>query len=108
MIFIFDFKLNSPCQENSFRPMIPWRAKIITPTRMMAKITMRIPGIPGISSGPSDRGSSTIRRNSLPKTMMTEAMTEPVVLPNPPTTTIINRLKVRKNVKRTGEIVVIK
>ena len=95
-------------QETSLPPMIPRRAKIITTIRISAKMTIRMPGIPGISRGPREKGSSTTRRASPPRTKRTEEMTLPVVLPNPPMTMMISRLKVRKNVKSTGEMVVIK
>ena len=36
------------------------------------------------------------------------AMMEPVMLPSPPATMMIRRLKVRKKVKSTGEIVVMR
>lgn len=76
--------------------MIPFRAKTITVTRSNEKMTMRMPGIPGTSSGPREKGSSTIRRASPPRINKTAEIAEPVIDPNPPTTMMISKLKVKK------------
>jgi hypothetical protein len=88
--------------------MTPRRAKMITSMRMMLKITIRIPGIPGMVKGPRLKGLSTTRRASPPQLKRTAPITAPVVLPSPPTTMMISKLKVKKNVNNVGDIVVIR
>jgi len=88
--------------------MIPWRAKIMMKMRMHEKMTMRMPGMPGISVKPRSMGSSTNRSHSPPQVKRKAPRTAPVVLPRPPITMMIRRLNVRKKVKSVGEIVVIR
>lgn len=90
-------------QFNSLLPMIPRRAKRMTSMRSRLKMTILMPGIPGMITKPRSMGFSTIRRASPPQAKSIAPMTAPVVLPSPPTTIMISRLNVRRKVKRVGK-----
>ena len=69
---------------------------------------MRMPGIPGMGRPRITCGSSTTLSHSPAAVNRQADSTAPVVEPNPPTTMMIRRLKVRKKVKRLGEMVVMR
>ncbi len=95
-------------QENSRRPNSPWRKNRITRSRARESSTIRSPGMPGRLRPQSWIGSSTTRSHSPARVKKAAATTAPVVDPNPPTTMMISRLKVRKKVKSDGEMVVMR
>ena len=80
--------------ENSRIPIIPSRLKIITTINNNEKITIRIPGIPGILIEPIVIGFSTNLNHSNIVVTNAEPIIEPVTEPKPPTTIIIKILYV--------------
>ena len=64
----------------------------MTAMRRIEKITMRIPGMPGMCSEPMTMGFSTKRSHSSITVTSAAPTMEPVTDPSPPMTTIIRTL----------------
>ena len=88
--------------------MIPSRLKIITIINNNEKITILMPGIPGILILKTVIGFSTKRSHSSIVVTRNEPIIEPVTEPRPPTTIIIKMLYVCVIMNILGSIVVIK
>ncbi len=71
-------------------------------------MTILKPGIAGIIIGPILKPASTGRKYSREKLNKKAAITVPVILPKPPSTTTINILKVIMNINALGSMVVIR
>ena len=97
IVFVFVLVLDlgkNISHENSLIPIIPSRLKIITRIKSNEKITILIPGMPGIFIEPIVIGFSTNLNHSSIVVTSAEPIMDPVTEPNPPTTIIIKMLYV--------------